>query len=222
MRTLDGIRLAEQWRAITRGESLAFTRPVEPEVPDPENVASFLMGVLEGRLFDLWETDPFATLLGALCGGLETVPRCGTPHVAGLPGTGFVGACRSASLECAQGKRRRCACAFGPPCDAVEGTCGSQRAGASGRMFCRAMQVLVPRFLEELAVAARYQQFLQDRRADERFRMNARKGRLDVWMDEVATEHPTRFGEDDGNRDDVASRGSDPAGSLQPTGALAG
>ena len=199
------IDLARAWRLVTRGGNLSFVAPrVAAEhganrarMPDPEEVAGFLAAIYESKLFDLWHTEPFATLLRCLCSGVATVPRCGTPNVASIRGGKLVLGCRSGSLECARIGPPPCCCDYAPLCDVITGACrarGSRPAkldtAGAGSAFCRALHVLVPRLLEELTVGARRQLFLADRGADERVRAVAREGRLVIRNERLPADHP--------------------------------
>jgi len=206
------MELARQWQLATRAGALAFTGRPEPmegsrnrtEPPDPAEVAAFLAAVFESREFDLWYTDPFATLLRALCSGVDTIPRCGTPNVAGVSQGKLVIGCRSGSLECSRTHRSPCDCEYALLCDVIDPICeadppvtGNVDGRGWDRMFCRALQVLVPRFLEELVLAARYEQHLQNRRAGERFRVAARHGKVRVWSDKGGTNRDRTGGDND-------------------------
>lgn len=212
------IDLARAWRLATRGGNLRFVAPrVAAEhranrarMPDPEEVAGFLAAVYESKVFDLWHTEPFATLLRCLCSGVATVPRCGTPNVASIRGGKLVLGCRSGSLECARIGPPPCCCDYAPLCDVITGACrarGSRPAkldtAGAASAFCRALHVLVPRLLEELTVGARRQLFLADRGADERVRAVAREGRLVIRNERLPAGHaPTlQAGEDAAQRD---------------------
>lgn len=201
---------ADRWLAVTHGAGVGFARPDAPdpaqasteswELPDAGEVASFLLHVYDGNKHDLWQTAPYDTMLFALTWGLHNVARCGSDAVLGAVGEHLVSGCRYGLPFCCDTRPPSCECRWAPLCDAVCAPCsgiatvyaGSRAFRTWERLFCPAVQVLAPRFLQDLADAAVFSHLLAAQPADRRFRAAVRNGQLKGWTESVITDHRLR------------------------------
>lgn len=192
-------RRAECYRVACHGWPANFLRPLPradgrlPPVerfPQPEAVAEFLSTIYSEGRHDLTHTQPFAAILLALAHGTAAVSRCGAAHTVALDSAGRFRSCEHVSSERAPGEVPETECSWGPLCSALSVPCeGMWRRNPPDtlmkwrRLFCRALEVLMPRIIADLTEAASSQRLLQTRAPDSRLRAAAEDGRLRVWAE---------------------------------------
>lgn len=224
----DWLRLAEQWQIITRGHGMSFTPALVggERLVDASEFVEFLGEIYSSRRFDLWRTDPFASLLWAMCSGPVSVPRCGSDLVASATELGLIEGCRQGVPHCGRIAPRSCQCEFSTFRDVICPSCIiNGEPTIAPRVSCSVAKVFVPEMLRDLADAARYQHFLQNRRPDERLRIAAVDGQVKVWSEKVILDHRNRFeGDQNGNdRHDLSWVRTRPAGIAEsPSNGTAG
>lgn len=195
---------AEAWRALCRSAGVSFIRPgiqadgprgALARLPRAQEVAELLASIYDAGQHNLTESYPFSHLLQALSAGTATVHRCGSPSYAALDHAGQRFACEHRAEDGVELASARCTCAYGALCDVLAAPCSALRCAVDGepwgeweRMFCPAVSVLVPKMIDDLVIAARFQTFLMSRPTNERFHAGAREGNLRVWRVKVPSE----------------------------------
>lgn len=192
---------AETWRDICRGASVSFLRPLTGlahwgaslrQLPPTDRVTEFLTSIYDQKHHDLAETYPFSLLLQVLKDGTSCTPHCGSKAQAAIDCAARAFACEHRWTGDAGGTGPSCLCPYPSFCDALAAPCPALRAAAATerwrdweRLFCPAVSILIPKMMDDLAAAARFQAFLTSRSGAERFRATARDGKVRIWRDQA-------------------------------------
>jgi len=194
-------RRAESYRVACHGWAAHFLCPLpwtdgrlppEEHLPEPEAIAEFLLSIYTTGRHDLTHTQPFAAILHALTHGTAAVARCGAPNEVALDSAGRFWSCEHIDSEQAPGEGPEAECSCGPLCSVLSAPCeGVRRRNPPDtlmkwrRLFCRVLEVLMPRIINDLTEAASTQRLLQTRAPDSRLRAVAENGRLRVWAEDT-------------------------------------